>query len=125
MGGMGKDIIMGLGGDDTIEGDKDATSIGIDWTVTRATSTENDVTSISREYSFLTTDISADTGDNDVIYGGAGNDWIFAQGGNDFVDAGTDDDFVFGEGGNDIIFGGDGNSIDGVRSRIKKNNCIL
>lgn len=109
LGGSGKDILMGLGGNDTIEGDRYALSADINWTVTRTTDNGNGTTVFSRDYSFPTLGGDSDIGDDDVIYGGAGNDWIFAQGGNDFIDAGADDDVIFGEAGNDIIFGQAGN----------------
>ncbi len=111
MGGMGKDVLMGLGGDDTIEGDIDAESVDHNWNVTRTVTTGNGVNTYSRNYSFTTTYASSsnNTGDDDVIYGGTGQDWIFAQGGHDFVDAGAHEDVVFGGAGNDTILGQDGN----------------
>ncbi|MFV9657033.1 retention module-containing protein [Pseudomonas sp. NY15366] len=39
-------------------------------------------------------------GGNDVLEGGAGNDWLFGQGG---------DDILIGGAGNDVLFGGSGN----------------
>lgn len=111
MGGMGKDVMMGLGGDDTIEGDIDFTSGNPAWNVTRHITTENNSIVYSRSYNFSNTldTVDANTGDDDVIYSGAGKDWVFTQGGDDFVDAGADDDVVFGEGGNDLILGQSGN----------------
>ena len=112
LGGMGKDVLMGLGGDDTIEGDANVETVDRYWSVSRTVTTESDGTRYSRSYSFFTagTDAMA-AGDDDVIYGGAGNDWIFAGGGNDFVDGGADDDVVFGGSGNDIILGQGGNDV--------------
>ncbi|PXW81012.1 Ca2+-binding RTX toxin-like protein [Nitrosomonas sp. Nm84] len=113
MGGMGKDVMMGLGGDDTIEGDIDFTSGNPAWNVTRHITTENNSTVYSRSYNFSNTldTVDANTGDDDVIYSGAGKDWVFTQGGDDFVDAGVDDDVVFGEGGNDLILGQGGDDV--------------
>lgn len=111
LGGMGKDILLGLGGDDTIEGDGNIVSANRTWSVTRTVTQEGDVTLYSRNYSFYTEATGSDIGDDDVIYGGAGNDWIFAGGGNDFVDGGADDDVVFGGAGNDIILGQGGNDV--------------
>ncbi|SER25795.1 Ca2+-binding protein, RTX toxin-related [Nitrosomonas sp. Nm51] len=107
LGGLGKDILMSMGGDDTIEGDVSINAVNRDWTVARTEATENNTDLYIRSYSFSTTldTIALETGDDDVIYGGAGNDWIFAQGGNDFIDAGKDNDVVFGDGGNDVILG--------------------
>lgn len=112
MGGAGKDVLMGLGGDDTIEGDADFVYAERDWSVTRVVTLEGGATLYSRNYSFATvgTDAGA-AGDDDAIYGGAGNDWIFAQGGNDFVDGGADDDVIFGGAGNDIILGQGGHDV--------------
>ncbi|MEZ5678970.1 MAG: calcium-binding protein [Nitrosomonas sp.] len=110
LGGLGKDILMGMGGDDTIEGDISVNTVDSEWTVIRSEPAEN---TYYRSYNFSTTldMIGSEAGDDDVIYGGAGNDWIFAQGGNDFIDAGKDNDVVFGDGGNDVILGQAGDDV--------------
>lgn len=50
----------------------------------------------------------ADTGTNDVIDAGAGNDQIFSSGGNDSVNGGDGNDNIFSGGGNDTVDGGAG-----------------
>ncbi len=114
MGGLGKDVLMGLGGDDVIEGDASVNVVDRNWGVIRDETLENNAHIYSRSYSFTSTvdTIVPDmSGDDDVIYGGAGNDWIFAQGGNDFIDAGADHDVVFGGSGNDVILGQAGDDV--------------
>ncbi len=78
-GGLGKDIIRGLGGDDVLRGDLNLRSsqVGI--------------------------------GNDDIIYGGAGRDRIGGKGGNDILFGGDDDDQIWGDDGDDIIRGGRGN----------------
>lgn len=107
MGGMGEDILLGLGGNDTIEGDIDFTGSRLDWNVAREAASSGNSAVYTRTYNFPNTmdTVDANTGDDDIVYGGAGNDWIFVQGGDDVVDAGADNDVVFGEGGNDLILG--------------------
>lgn len=51
---------------------------------------------------------AGDTGTNDVIRGGAGNDTVFASAGNDSVNGGAGDDNLFGGGGDDTVDGGAG-----------------
>jgi len=50
----------------------------------------------------------ADTGINDVITSGDGDDFIYASGGNDNVDGGSGNDVIFSGGGNDTVLGGAG-----------------
>ena len=114
MGGMGKDVLMGLGGDDIIEGDASVNAVDRNWGVTRDETLENNTYVYSRSYSFTSTvdtTVPDMSGDDDVIYGGAGNDWIFAGGGNDFIDAGADHDVIFGGSGNDVILGQAGDDV--------------
>ncbi len=109
-GGLGKDQIVGGLGDDTIYGDRSANSADASWQVQRTVINSNgvdyqSVTVLDVYYSaYAITD-----GADDVITGGAGNDWIFAEGGNDIVDVGADDDVVFGSAGQDFVLGGSGN----------------
>jgi Ca2+-binding RTX toxin-like protein len=53
--------------------------------------------------------LPGDTGDDDVIYGYAGNDTITAGAGNDEVYGGDDNDNIYGGIGNDTLSGGAGN----------------
>ncbi|CAD5961554.1 calcium-binding protein [Planktothrix agardhii] len=48
---------------------------------------------------------------NDQLYGGDGNDAINAGKGNDIIDGGGGDDFIFGDEGNDQILGAEGSDI--------------
>ncbi len=51
---------------------------------------------------------------DNIIKGGAGNDYIEGGFGNDFIDGGEGDDIIYGLDGNDTIYGGPGNDfIDG------------
>lgn len=57
------------------------------------------------------TGVLGTTGNADVIYAGAGNDYVIAADGSDIVDAGIGDDTVFGGAGNDKVTLGDGNDV--------------
>lgn len=109
LGGAGKDTLLGMGGDDTIEADSNADWAERNWNIVRTVTQQDDVTMYWRIYNSVA--VSEADGNDDAIYGGAGNDWILAGNGNDFVDAGADDDVVFGEAGNDIIQGLGGNDM--------------
>jgi Ca2+-binding RTX toxin-like protein len=64
--------------------------------------------------------LPGDTGNDDLIVAGAGNDSVLAGDGNDFVfggtgddriDGGAGDDTLCGQDGDDVLFGGNGNDI--------------
>jgi Ca2+-binding RTX toxin-like protein len=55
------------------------------------------------------TGVKGTTGNDDLIYGGAGNDTILSGAGNDIVDGGTGDDSIDGGIGNDSLYGEEGN----------------
>jgi Ca2+-binding RTX toxin-like protein len=38
-------------------------------------------------------------GGDDLMFGGAGDDWLLGDGGDDFIDGGADNDVAFGESG--------------------------
>ena len=49
-------------------------------------------------------------GGDDVIHGGAGNDWLFSGEGDDQIFGGTGDDILYGGAGNDYLDGGTGHN---------------
>ena len=49
-------------------------------------------------------------GGDDVIHGGAGNDWLFGGEGDDQIFGGTGDDILYGGAGNDYLDGGTGHN---------------
>jgi Ca2+-binding RTX toxin-like protein len=55
-------------------------------------------------------------GGNDILSGGAGNDYIYAGAGNDQIDGGLDNDTLYGNDGDDLIKGGagDDNIVGGI-----------
>ncbi|WP_376872833.1 Hint domain-containing protein [Albirhodobacter sp. R86504] len=58
--------------------------------------------------------LSGESGNDDRIVAGAGNDTVYAGEGSDEVDGGTGDDLIYGEAGNDELTGGAGDdTIDG------------
>ena len=60
------------------------------------------------------TGVQGTTGNDDLIYAGAGNDSITSGAGNDIIYGGTGNDTAFGGAGNDKIYGDDGNdAMDG------------
>lgn len=52
--------------------------------------------------------IPGDTGEDDLIEAGAGNDTVIAGNGADEVYAGTGDDLISADSGDDTVFGGEG-----------------
>ncbi|NEP18590.1 MAG: hypothetical protein F6J97_17085 [Leptolyngbya sp. SIO4C1] len=85
-GGLGQDTLDGGDGDDVLRGDLNIRSGHL-----RGTSIA--VTAI---------------GDDDIIYGGAGQDRIGGKGGNDRLYGGDDDDQIWGDDGDDLLWGGMG-----------------
>lgn len=88
-GGAGNDLLYGLGGDDLLEGQE-----GDDY-------------------------LDGGTG-KDTLYGGAGNDTVSGNSGDDFVYGGDGDDIVSGESGVNQLFGGAGNDnlIGGLQADV-------
>ena len=48
---------------------------------------------------------------DDIISGGAGNDWLYGWGGDDTLNGDADNDMLFGQDGNDTMDGGSGDDI--------------
>jgi Ca2+-binding RTX toxin-like protein len=84
IGGLGRDMIFGLGGDDTIYGDQ----------------TWNDETTNVNQ------SLAAEA---DLLEGFAGSDTIYGGGGNNFINGGLDADLIYGGSGNEMLEGGEGN----------------
>ena len=84
IGGLGRDAILGYGGNDTIHGDRF-------W---------NDETTNVRQRLLRGRCNSLGT---------EGSDTIFAGGGNNFVNGGSDADYIMGGNGNELLQGGSGN----------------
>lgn len=80
-GGLGEDTIYGGDGDDVLRGDLNSRNSQVG------------------------------IGNDDIIYGGAGNDRIGGKGGNDLLFGGEGDDRIWGDDGDDILRGGLGNDI--------------
>lgn len=80
-GGLGEDTIYGGDGDDVLRGDLNSRNSQVG------------------------------IGNDDIIYGGAGNDRIGGKGGNDLLFGGDGDDRIWGDDGDDILRGGLGNDI--------------
>lgn len=103
IGGAGNDKIYGGVGNDIIFGDGGKVEFGVvDYKSVAKAAVDGETVKISR------TDISADGG-NDVILGGAGDDYIYGGAGNDRIDGGAGEDHIYGERGHDIMLGGSDN----------------
>ncbi len=108
-GGDDDDILFGAGGDDKLWGDGgsdiligDAGSVAlndglgtwsIDWT------------------KGVSGTMTAKTGGDDELHGGAGKDYLFGGAGDDTLQGDANDDRLFGEAGFDTLGGGDGKDI--------------
>jgi Ca2+-binding RTX toxin-like protein len=112
-GGNGNDDIWGGFGNDTIDGDA-----GADWI-------QGDYGDETRKFVYIgdsnppapssddLLDFGAE-GNDDLIYGGTGNDTIDGNQGDDWIDGEQDDDSLFGSDGDDTLIGGTGRDfIDG------------
>ncbi len=113
-GGIGKDLIVAGGGNDLIFGEGGNITVywssSYDWSFHINVSTDEYgnttytpvITGTSLYY-----DMNAPSGDDDVIYAGAGNDYVEAEMGDDEVYGGLGSDTIFGGAGYDFIEGGD------------------
>jgi Ca2+-binding RTX toxin-like protein len=70
-----------------------------EFSFTKTTYTVNDIT-----YTY-----DPATGDDDALYGGAGDDMLAGLGGNDLLDGGIGDDALYGGNGKDVLLGSEGN----------------
>jgi Ca2+-binding RTX toxin-like protein len=99
-GGMGKDMLVGGAGNDFIGGD------------TRyepSNDTQNEA--LPQRPSYPVSPVVYDTaeGDDDILFGGNGNDWLYGDGGDDWLSGGEGDDKLVGGIGSDTLFGDGGN----------------
>ncbi len=100
-GGLGLDALYGEAGDDTIYGKGTAVmACSFDLATIGMTPEE------AKEY---TDNLLAL--DDDLIYGGSGNDKIYGETGDDKLYGDSGHDKIYGGSGNDIIYGGSGNDI--------------
>ena len=104
-GGVGDDVIVGLGGDDTINGGGGAD------TICGGPGKDNIRGGLGNDLIFGDAGadkIEGNDGD-DTIFGGEGSDWIRGYNGNDWVDGGPGVDIIQGNDGEDELYGGEGN----------------
>ena len=99
-GGAGKDLIFGGAGNDVIDGDEDFVATGFGWFY-----------SFSDRFSYTLFNAvklsdGSLVGDDDEIYGGAGDDVIIGHKGNDLLYGEAGDDEISGSEGDDLVFGG-------------------
>ena len=114
-GGGDKDIIYGGAGDDTIHGDDFYTPVSPFWNVLNTDNPfdwQYDV--YSKRYPGEYTGVAVptvykDVGNDDILYGGLGNDRIIGQLGKDQLYGDEGDDILAGWEGDDLLFGGAGN----------------
>ena len=110
-GGFGKDLIVGGGGEDVIIGDDNYLGAIHDWSYSITTATSGHTNIYALTFSGISSglDDTGTIGNDDVIYGGTGNDYIDGVGGDDEIYGGDNDDILLGSAGNDFIEGGAGN----------------
>ena len=138
IGSEERDVIYGLGGDDLIDGEREAEESDTPYLPDNRPGTGDwifggngddrlfgrkgndmlfggdgdDVINGGSGRDVMVGGIGRDTmkggADNDALYGGAGQDLMYGQDGNDSLDGGDDDDIIYGGAGRDIIRGGDG-----------------
>ncbi|MEN6374581.1 MAG: calcium-binding protein [Smithella sp.] len=109
-GGFGKDLIIGGGGEDVIIGDDNYLGAVHDWSYSITTETSGNTNIYGLTFTGIIggLDDTGTIGNDDVIYGGTGNDYIDGVGGDDEIYGGDNDDILFGSAGNDVIEGGAG-----------------
>ena len=101
-GGAGQDLVLGGAGDDVIDGDSDFVAANFEWSYTfhnPFSYTLNNAVFVSN---------GGIVGDDDVLYGGAGNDVMMGMKGNDFLYGEVGNDKITGDDGDDVILGGEG-----------------
>jgi len=101
-GGLGKDILVGRGGNDFILGD---------YTYEPSESVPRDQPAQMPAYSALrysVAEFDMAEGDNDIVFGGTGDDEIWGEGGDDWISGGEGYDFIVGGRGSDVLLGGAG-----------------
>lgn len=100
MGGMGRDLLAGGGDDDLIGGDASYEPVD---------ETPNDPRPHRLWYPAKPGAYDSAAGDNDILFGGNGNDSIYGDGGGDWLSGGEGTDRLVGGVGSDTLFGdGDG-----------------
>ena len=105
-GNEGNDTLWGGAGDDVLHGDTAFVSGRLDWNMTRTYASDG---SFSVSYTHIAYQGSLDpVGGNDVLHGGAGNDWMAGHGGQDQLSGGSGSDVLFGGGDSDWVVGGAG-----------------
>ena len=98
-GGKGKDTLKGGSGDDVLSGDGEHVNGA------QSTDSGSDDTLIGGDGN----DVLIGCGGNDMLFGGNGNDQLYGGNGNDLLDGMDGDDYLQGDNGNDQLFGGAGN----------------
>ncbi|HNB68211.1 calcium-binding protein [Accumulibacter sp.] len=104
MGGADSDLLIGGAGNDDLFGDLTTTMFWRDWSIVREI-----VDAEVYVHHFLKIEFTTAAGGNDLMFGGAGDDWFNGDGGDDFIDGGADNDVAFGSEGDDQILGSAGN----------------
>ncbi len=98
-GGLGKDVLVGRGGNDFILGDFTYEPNG---TVPRDQPAQMPpFPAFPRTFDAY--DIAE--GDNDIVFGGTGDDQIWGEGGDDWIAGGDGGDFIVGGRGSDVLLG--------------------
>jgi Ca2+-binding RTX toxin-like protein len=106
----GKDTLVGVDGNDLLIGDGIGGVAFSDWAVEMNVAEEGNSFAFAPRFTRVNGyGWSASEGDDDVMFGGAGNDWMYGNGGNDLLTAGSGNDVAVGQSGNDILSGGEGN----------------
>lgn len=109
MGGADEDLLLGGAGNDNLWGDGTTPFAYRDWSVARRIEERHGVTYYQSE--FTRAGIETTAGGDDLIFGGAGDDWLFGDGGDDFIDGGADNDVIFGQQGDDQLLGSAGHDV--------------
>lgn len=100
--------LLGTEGDDSLEAGPETTLVAGGWGNDEITGSDRD--DVLRG-DLNERDPGGTEGGDDLIFGGAGNDYIGGKGGNDTLVGGTGDDQIWGDDGDDILRGGLGNDI--------------
>ncbi|MEM9804603.1 MAG: CAP domain-containing protein [Cyanobacteria bacterium P01_D01_bin.56] len=99
--------LLGTEGDDSLEAGPETTLVAGGWGNDRITGSDNDDV-LRGDLNERAPSGGIKDGD-DLIFGGAGNDYIGGKGGNDTLVGGTGNDMIWGDDGDDILRGGLGN----------------